>query len=285
MSRSVLVTGSDGFIASHLIPALERSGYDVVRHSRSDGDIRNCPLQVAGVRHVFHLGARTFVPNSWTAPRDFYETNVIGTVNVLEHCRSGRIPVTLLSSYVYGQPISLPISEDHPLRALNPYAHSKILAEEAAAYFHREFGIPLTIIRPFNVYGSGQNATFVIPRLVSQVLDPRAEEVRVNDERPRRDYVYVRDLVDLLVRTIERRGDGRAFNAGSGESISVKDLAGIIARVAGVEKPFASEGARRNSEVLDVVADISRAATVFGWRPATPLDIGLAEIIHSAAMR
>ena len=111
-----------------------------------------------GIRHVFHLAAKTFVPHSWQDPRPFYEVNVLGTLNVLEHCCRHGARLTLVSSYVYGVPQHLPIREDHPLSAFNPYSQTKILAETVARFYEQHHGLPLVIVRPFNLYGPGQAA-------------------------------------------------------------------------------------------------------------------------------
>src|SRR5580698_6385324 len=197
-NKSILVTGADGFIGSHLVPALLAAGYTVFAHSTPEGDIRNCSLSFEGVGHVFHLAARTFVPDSWTAPLGFYEVNVLGTVNVLEFCRACGASLTLISSYVYGPPVRLPISEGQPARAFNPYSHTKILAEETGLYYQRQFAVPVTIVRPFNVYGPGQDRRFLIPTILTQAIDPAQAAIIVTDLRPRRDYIFIADLIDLL---------------------------------------------------------------------------------------
>jgi nucleoside-diphosphate-sugar epimerase len=135
-------------------------------HSFQDGNIATCPLEFGSVRHVFHLAGKAFVPESWQAPHGFYEVNVLGTANVLDFCRRQSASVTLISSYVYGKPLRLPIDEDHPLEPFNPYSHTKILAEEIGRYYAAQFGVPVFIVRPFNVYGPGQDRRFLIPTLI-----------------------------------------------------------------------------------------------------------------------
>src|ERR1039458_4815735 len=115
MKNETLVTGATGFLGRHLVAALESQGHAVRRHSSTDGDIADCPLPTEGVSHVFHLAGESYVPESWRNPQAFYRTNVMGTVNVLEHCRRNQAALTLISSYVYGEPQRLPIAEDHPL--------------------------------------------------------------------------------------------------------------------------------------------------------------------------
>jgi nucleoside-diphosphate-sugar epimerase len=276
--RSVLVTGADGFIGSHLVNALRAAGHLVATHSTRQGDIRNCNLSFKGVGHVFHLAALTFVPDSWSAPLSFYEVNLLGTVNVLEFCRTRGASLTLISSYVYGPSARLPISEDEPLCAFNPYSHTKILAEETGLYYQRQFGVPVTVVRPFNVYGPGQNRRFLIPTILTQAIDPEQAAIVVADLRPRRDYIFIADLIDLLVRTAFRR-EGGIFNAGSGSSWGVGDVIAAVNRLLPVLKPAYANGPMRPDEVIDVIADISRARDEFGWAPRVKIGDGLRQTL------
>jgi nucleoside-diphosphate-sugar epimerase len=278
MKNEILVTGATGFLGHHLVAALESQGRLVRRHSSADGDIANCPLPMDGVSHVFHLAGKSYVPESWQNPHSFYDTNVMGTVNVLEHCRRNQAALTLVSSYVYGQPQRLPIAEDHPLAAANPYSHTKILAEDTARFYEERFGLPMVIVRPFNIYGPGQRDSFLIPSIACQVLDPMVEVVRVQDLRPKRDYLYVEDAVGLLVATL-RPGLCGVYNMGSGRSASVAEVAQLVNGAAGVCKPVVSSDERRPGEILDVVADTSRAAADLDWRPRTSLAAGIAAVV------
>jgi len=278
MSDAVLVTGADGFIGSHLVKALKAEGRRIWAHSFGDGNIAFCPLEFEGVGHVFHLAGKTFVPDSWESPRAFYETNVLGTVNVLEFCRRHSASLTLISSYVYGQPRWLPIGEDHPLQPLNPYSHTKILAEEVARYYTAQFGVRVTLVRPFNIYGPGQIGPFLIPTLLKQALDPQQDKITIADLRPRRDYIYVADLVTLLVATMGRQSGG-VYNAGSGRSVSIAELVDLINSLLQNKKQICSQERYRPEEVLDVVADITRAASELQWRPTVELVDGLRQTI------
>lgn len=279
MSKTVLVTGASGFIGRPLTERLEQAGCAVIRHSDADGDIASCALPGNAVNHVYHLAARTFVPESWSAPLPFYATNVLGTVNVAELCRRVGASLTILSSYVYGRPRFLPISEEHPVAAFNPYGHTKLLAEEVCRFYAQQFGVQVTVIRPFNVYGPGQNGNFLIPTLLRQVLDPEIHEVSIADDRPKRDYLFLGDLLDLLLRTMELHSSD-TFNAGSGCSVNPRDLAELILRVAGLEKPVVSRGEVRADEVLEMVADVGKAKRILSWEPRVSLVEGLRRIVR-----
>jgi nucleoside-diphosphate-sugar epimerase len=279
MSDAILVTGAKGFIGSYLVEVLKSAGCVVYTHTLEAGDIARCALDFDGVGHVFHLAGKTFVPDSWNLTHRFYEVNLLGTVNVLEFCRRSHASLTFVSSYVYGKPDSLPISEDHPLRPLNPYSHSKILAEEVVGYYRSQFGVAATIVRPFNIYGPGQEHRFLVPTLIRQALDPNAAEIVVTDLRPRRDYIHIRDLISLLVATSRRQEPG-TYNAGSGYSVSIEDLIAAITSLTGKPKPIRSLAQARPAEVLDVVADISKAKSELHWTPSVTLQEGLRDTIE-----
>jgi nucleoside-diphosphate-sugar epimerase len=279
MNSSILVTGASGFVGTRLVDTLRRRGETVLTHSSRDGDLARTRPHARDVRHVYHLAAKTYVPDSWIRPADFYEVNVLGTVNVLEYCRENGASLTLVSSYVYGRPERLPIAEDHPLRAFNPYAHSKLLAEEAAQFYMENYGARVTIVRPFNLYGPGQPDRFLIPTLIRQALSPALDAIAVADLRPKRDYIYVDDLVDLLILAGAEPQAG-VYNAGTGVSTSVLELAECVAALAGANKPVVSKHEERPNEVLDTVADITRARTRLGWAPTVGLREGLARIIR-----
>ena len=278
LTDTILVTGATGFVGTHLVAELRRQGRPVRTHSRRDGDIARCALAFDDVGQVVHLASRTFVPESWTSPLDFYDTNVVGTVNVLDFCRQRRIPLTFVSSYVYGKPRTLPIDESHPLQAFNPYSHSKILAEQAVCYFADQFGVRATIVRPFNLYGPGQDDRFLIPTLVRQALEPACTRITVRDTRPRRDFLHVRDFTALLLGSLDREPGG-IFNAGSGRSVAISELVAAIALATGCEKPIDTADEARPNEVFDVVADITAARSVLGWAPRIGLDDGLRETV------
>lgn len=281
MPETVLITGASGFIGRHLQPVLRAAGHKVYLHSSLDSDIARGLPDYADVTHVFHLAGRTFVPDSWRATPAFYDVNVQGTVNAMEFCRKCRASVTVLSSYVYGVPKHLPIAESHPLAAVNPYAHTKILAEEIACFYAAQFGLRVCIIRPFNLYGRGQDRRFLIPEVIRAAIDTTVPMIEVDDLSPRRDYLHVEDLIRLLMAVMDRRGTG-TFNAGSGSSVSVQEIVALINECAPAAKPVVSRNERRANEIPDVVADISLAQKTLGWEPCIPLREGLRILVEEA---
>lgn len=278
----VLVIGASGFIGSALATRLMAQGLDVVPVDFTVGDIaeRETLAKFAhlDIAHVFHLAGKTFVPDSWDDPQAFCQTNVLGTVNVLEFCRKKHIPVTYVSAYVYGHPDRLPIAEDSEIRPSNPYALTKRLAEEVCEFYASVYQLPVTTIRPFNVFGIGQAKHFLIPAIIEQALDA-GNEIVVKDLAPKRDYVYLEDLVTALLATLDKPDGYSTYNIGSGVSLSVQEAIEIIQDVAGTKKKIVCDQAIRNNELMDVVADISKAGRELAWKPEHSFRAGIAKII------
>ena len=281
MSR-VLVTGATGFIAGHLIPRLRAAGFDVVEAGRASGDTADEATwrRFPTCDVVVHLAAKSFVPESWETPGLFVRTNLLGTVEALEYCRAHRARLVYLSSYMYGDVAQQPISESTPVAANNPYALSKKLAEEACAFYAERFNVAATILRPFNIYGPGQSGAFLVPSILNQLNAGR--EIHVKDLEPRRDYVYVADLVEAIIKAFGRAHGFDVFNVGSGTSHSVAEVIRTIQDVWGTDLPVRSDGVRRKDEIMDTVADIARARLDLGWRPKFTLRQGL-EAPHERA--
>ena len=283
----VLVTGGNGFVGRALVAKLQRAGHGVVSLSSEDGVVENEAtfrrLAGAGFSWAFHLAGRTYVPESWKDPVGFCRVNSLGTANVLEYCRSEGVALTYVSAYLYGQPTSLPIGEDSPIKPNNPYALSKVLAEKICEFYASVHRIPVTVLRPFNVYGAGQDGRFLIPSLVSQVL--YSETIPVQDLLPKRDYVFIDDLVEALMLTIGRHSGYAVYNIGSGSSLSVRELIDVIQSVARTSKKIVSAQARRPNEIDDVVANISRAEANLNWRPKHSFEQGVRKILDASPGR
>jgi len=279
--KSVLITGSRGFVGTHLKDGLAKRNYSPIDIDWPDADVldkstfdRHIDDEIC---HVFHLAAKTFVPESWTQPLAFYQTNVMGTANVLDFCRMKGVPLTYVSAYLYGQPLKLPISEKDPIIPNNPYAHSKCLAEQLCAFYAKEFNVRITIIRPFNIYGVGQNVKFLVPQIIMQGLYETT--IKVKDMAPKRDYVYIDDVIDALLLTMNQQSPFNIFNIGSGISTSVKELIDMILDILQSNKQVVSENLLRKNELNDVVADISKAQKELHWNPKYSIREGLGKMI------
>jgi GDP-4-dehydro-6-deoxy-D-mannose reductase len=280
--NKILITGAQGFLGSVLRQRCTLAGNAVLGLGAEEGDIADSSTcrryNEEAVSHVFHLAAKTFVPDSWTKPMDFYRTNVMGTENVLEFCRRKNVPLTYVSAFVYGNPSSLPIAEEHPVVPNNPYAHSKYLAEQLCEFYSAHYQVKITVIRPFNIYGAGQAGRFLIPHVVRQVL--HEDVIKVKDLRPKRDYVYVDDVADALMLTLGPSAAYSVYNIASGGSLSVQEIIDIVQQAANTNKPVEEEAVVRPNELFDVFADITRARQGLNWRPKHTFREGIAKLIQ-----
>lgn len=277
--KNILVTGADGFIGKRLVTKLTELGYTVFGHSISDGDIATAKFTYENVDHVFHLAGLTYVPASWEKPSEFYRVNVMGTQNILEFCRKCNASLTFPSTYVYGPPQRIPVSEQHPINPNSPYNHSKVLCESLCEFYHKSFGLNITVLRPFNIFGTGQSPQFLIPTIINQILDQNVREISVKDLSPKRDYLYVDDLIDAMCLTVGNKGY-RVYNVGSGNSMSVEEVILSIQNITGIYKPYTSLNLRRINEVDNIVADISRIKRELNWKPQYSWDRAICLIVE-----
>jgi len=278
---NILITGSTGFIGIHLKQKLLNiKNYSIFELNRNRADIALKEIQLKKIDHVIHLAAKSFVPESWKNPYLFYRTNVLGAVNVLEFCRKNKCDLTALSSYIYGKPKYLPINEKHPMRPFNPYSHSKILSEKLYNYYRENFNLRINILRPFNIYGPGQKDIFVIPKIIKQLLDKKFKHIELYDSKPKRDYLYIDDLIDAIVKTIKKNNNS-TYNVGYGTSISVEDIAKIIIKSAGIQKEIVENSAKRKNEIMDVVADITKIKEELSWYPKIDFQTGIEKCIKA----
>jgi len=281
--RKILVTGAKGFIGGYLAKRLTELEYTIIEF---EGDITKDSsydrIQKEDIYHCYHLAAKSFVPESWNTPDEFIKTNVYGTEKVLEFCRKKSIPLTFVSSYLYGNPKYLPINEKHPLQTPNPYALSKYLGEELCRFYNEYYKMKICVLRPFNTYGPGQNKRFLIPILMDQFLGT-VEKVIIKDLTPKRDYVYISDLIEALVLTlgVATAENLLVLNIGSGYSLSVADVIDEIKKQSGTKKEVISLNEVRPNEIPDTVADITLAFEKMGWKPKVSFEEGIKEILKT----
>ncbi len=305
--RRVLVTGADGFIGSHLVERLVADGADVrafcIYNSRGSagwldeappavrdsidiryGDIRDARFverATEGIEVVFHLAALIAIPYSYLAAESFIDTNIRGTLNVLEAARQAGVSrvVHTSTSEVYGTPDVLPIRETHPIQAQSPYAATKVAADQLALSYQRSFDVPVVVLRPFNTYGPRQSDRAVLPTLLRQLLAGRSE-IRLGRLDTRRDLTFVADTVDGFVRAAESDGiEGRTIQLGTGRAETIGELVDIARRLTGNPARVVEDPARLRpdaSEVLVLQSDPSVARELLGWRAQTGLEEGLA---------
>ena len=272
----IAVTGSTGFIGKKLVVSLIEKGYEVVEISRGKGfDI--CQWEsvksISSCDVIMHLAAKTFVPDSFDNPRAFYEVNTTATINALELSRLWKSKLIYMSSYFYGAPQYVPVDEMHPINPHNPYAQSKLISEELCKGYHRDFGVSVTAFRLFNIYGPGQNDSFLIPEILKQITSGK---VTLKDPRPKRDYIHVDDVISAIIRTIEMQLEGfNIFNLGTGNSSSVETLVEILKKVSPYKFDVEFTHEYRKGEVLDSVSDTSKLKNAIGWENKIDIAEGL----------
>ena len=286
--KRILVTGDSGFVGSHLAAELRRQEAEVLTLTERDGcltDIREWPKvrDLGGkwgrVDLVYHLAALMFVPYSFENPRETYEVNVLGTLNILELCRlCGVEKVVFASSYVYGHPQYLPVDEEHPLNPTNPYARSKVVGEALCKAYYEDYKLNCTILRPFNIYGEGQSDSFLIPSILKQLVSGKIE---LRDPEPRRDFLYISDAIEAYLKAGEyARSDFEIINIGYGVSYSVDNIVRKVLEVWGQEVEVSYQHQRRRGEIMDVVANVQKAKEKLGWEPKVDFEEGMRRYIE-----
>ncbi len=307
--KKVLVTGAGGFIGSHLVSALLEHGAHVramVRYNSRNshgqlsdivraapgildivaGDIRDTRFvrnAVGDQEIVFHLAALIGIPYSYVAPSNYVDTNIVGTLNVLEAARdagTSRI-VSTSTSEVYGTARYVPIDEAHPLQGQSPYSASKIGADKLAESYHLSFGLPVVTLRPFNTYGPRQSPRAILPSLVLQALS--GDVIRVGSLDPVRDLTYVSDTVKgfLLSGSVERI-EGQTINLGTGTGYSIRELVDKTCDAVGRKPAILVDEARvrpEGSEVLRLISSNALASEKLGWSPAVSIDEGIRAMV------
>ena len=296
--KHIFVTGADGFIGSHLVEHLIRANYTVTamvmynakNHlgwlDNVDRDVVNAMQVVAGdirdidhLQHlmsgadtVLHLAALIGIPYSYHSPRSYIDTNVLGTLNVLQAAMKldvGHI-IHTSTSEVYGTAQSVPISEDHPLQAQSPYAASKIAADQLALSYYKSFATPVTVLRPFNTYGPRQSARAIIPTVISQLANG-AESLKLGNLTPTRDFSYVTDTVNGFISAMcSLNAVGEVLNLGSGFEVSIEQTVQFIAKLMDKNVTIVSDHERlrpEKSEVQRLLADNSKMQQYTDWKP------------------
>lgn len=313
-NKKILVTGADGFIGSHLTDELVRQGYDVRAFvfynsfnswgwlDSSDpeikksldvfaGDIRDphgVRQAMEGCDVVFHLAALIAIPYSYHSPDTYVDTNVKGTLNVVQAARALGVEKVIhtSTSEVYGTALTVPIHESHPLQGQSPYSATKIGADQIALSFYLSFNTPVSVLRPFNTYGPRQSARAVIPTVITQIASGD-REIKLGSLHPTRDFNYVQDTVRGFIACAESdRSVGEVINIGSGFEISIGDTVGLIAEVMKADVEIKSESERirpEKSEVERLLADNKKALDLCGWQPQYAeregFKLGLAETV------
>lgn len=293
----VLVTGSDGFIGSHLVEELVINGLEVKAlslynsfHSRGwldtldkkiinsieivSGDIRD-PFLVESISKkqdaIIHLAALIAIPYSYQSPKSYLDTNINGAINILEAAKKNNIKKTLITSTseVYGSAQKIPITEEHPLSAQSPYAATKIASDQLALSYYRSFNLPVSVIRPFNTFGPRQSLRAVIPSIILQTINNK--KIEAGNLYPTRDFTYVKDICKAFIFALKKKNiDGEIINLGSQFEISIQETIQEILKISGSKKKVLKNRKRerlKTSEVNRLYSDSSKAKKLLGWQP------------------
>jgi len=281
--KTIAVTGSSGFVGRHLVKRIRETRADILELDITNGTDVSDWKQIKCIDKIdilFHLAAKTFVPESFEHPREFYQININSTLNALELCRIHQAKMIFASSYIYGQPRYLPVDEKHPLIAHNPYAQSKIICEQLSRSYYHDFGVKVIILRPFNIYGPGQNDRFLIPSIIAQA---KKGMVSLKDPSPRRDFVYISDAIDAYLKAATyNKKDFDIFNIGFGESYSVREIVSKVTSQYDHELKIIFSDEKRKNEIMDTVADITKAREVLNWKPKTDFISGIKQTVYPA---
>ncbi|APM39744.1 NAD-dependent 4,6-dehydratase LegB [Clostridium kluyveri] len=308
--NKVLVTGADGFIGSHLVEKLLNSGYSVKafvyynsfnswgwldtlpKHMLKEieifsGDIRDpngVREAVKNIDEVYHLAALIAIPFSYYSPDSYVDTNIKGTLNVLQaakELKTKRVIITSTSE-VYGGAKFVPITEEHPYQAQSPYSATKIAADKLAESFYRSFSLPITIVRPFNTYGPRQSARAIIPTIITQLLSQKGE-IRLGSLSPTRDFNYVKDTVDGFVEIAKSdKTVGEVINIASQKEISIKNLAAELIKQLNPKVKIVCETERirpEKSEVNRLLGSNEKVKRLTGWTPKFTFEEGIKETV------
>ena len=307
-NKTVLVTGADGFIGSHLVEMLVSKGYKVRALAQYNsfnnwgwledvsckgefelitGDIRDsyfCKFISKKVDIIYHLAALIAIPYSYIAPDSYLETNIKGTLNICQAARENNVEflVHTSTSEVYGSAKYVPIDEDHPIQPQSPYSASKIAADAMAMSFYNAFDLPVAIARPFNTYGPRQSARAVIPTIITQIASGK-NEINLGDVSPTRNFNYVKDTCRGLIDIGEcKDAIGQTLNIGSSEEISIGKTFNLIKEIMGSDANLVEDITRlrpKNSEVIRLSCDSSKIEQFTGFKSQVSIEEGLQKTI------
>lgn len=309
-NKKIMVTGADGFIGSHLVESLLGEGcvvkafvyynsfnswgwLDTLPKNNINkieiftGDVRDpngVRIAIKGMDVVFHLAALIAIPYSYHSPDSYVDTNIKGTLNILQACRDCNVERVLVTSTseVYGTAKYVPIDEKHPMQGQSPYSATKIGADRLAESFYKSFNLPVTIVRPFNTYGPRQSARAIIPTIITQLLSG-SKEIKLGSLAPTRDFTYVKDTCRGFVKIAKSDVTvGQEINVASQEEVSVGDLAKNIIEIVGTDAKIITDSQRLRpdkSEVERLLGDNKKIKELCGWKSQVSLRDGLKNTI------
>jgi len=282
LKNKVLITGHKGFVGTYLCTQLSQlakvdNAIELVIAEETDFCCGTSVQALPQVSLIIHLAAKTFIPESFLKPTEYYQNNINSTLNILEKARRDCAKVIFLSTYIYGTPEYLPIDELHPAQPLNPYTQSKLICEQLCAAYARDFSLRVTVLRPFNIYGPGQASHFFIPTIIAQIDQP---EIRLQNSKPKRDYIFIQDLVDVIILFVKENFIGfEVYNVGSGTSYSVNEVVTRIMEITKSKATIHYTDKARHGEVNNCIASIEKLYKKYKWKPRFSIEEGLRQVI------
>ena len=278
----VAVSGSDGFIGRYVCKQLLIDGHVIVPLDITNGmdlcDSKVIDL-VPEIDCFIHLANLVYVPDSYLNPAKFYHVNYLTTLNALEVCRKWNARLVYISSYIYGTPQYLPVDEAHPVFPFNPYSQTKVICEKLCMGYHRDFGVNVSIMRPFNIYGVGQKGKLLIPEIIGQLKEGKTF-VQLKAATPRRDYISVVDVARAIVVCSKISVPFGTYNVCSGESVSVLEITEIINRHLKKKVEFGFTASDRPNEVDETKGSCEKLKGL-GWQPSASFEKGIIDILNS----
>jgi UDP-glucose 4-epimerase len=266
--KSILITGGSGFIGQNLIKSINKLNFEVFSIKgkqytdlTEEKEVHKLPK----FDIIIHLAAFNYIPSSFDTPINCYKNNINSTLNILEKTKNDKSSLIFFSSYIYGRPKYLPIDEKHPRDALNPYTQSKIICEDLCFSYHRDYNVPITIFRPFNIYGPFQKPIFLIPKILNSLEN---HEIDLGNSKSKRDFVYISDVIEAIKLSLNINNLGlKIYNLGAGKSISVKDVSETILSASNSSATVNFSNNFRKGDVDNTIADITKIKNELGWEP------------------
>ncbi len=280
--KKIAVSGSSGFLGQHICKKLQALGNKVIELDICNGDDLCEATIVDSIERIdafIHLANLLYVPDSYKNPAKFYKVNYLTTLNALEICRKYDARLIYSSSYVYGTPQYLPVDERHPVCPFNPYAQTKVICEKMCEGYNRDFGVKVSILRPFNLYGIGQKGKLLIPEIIGQLKEGK-EVIQLKAASPKRDYVNIVDVADAFITCIDDKSNYSVYNVCSGQSVSVKEITEIINRNLKRKVEFHFDESDRPNEVDETRGSCEKLKSI-GWTPSIPFEEGIVQILKT----
>lgn len=278
--KNILIFGGQSYVGGFLKKYLVKNGVKFFSPDEHHLD----PYSTIEVKDKFssiiYLNDKSGIPESWQEPGEYFKVNAYGLLNAVEYARKSEAHFIYLSGCIYGENVKNPISETQIINPTNPYAFSKKTAEDILQFYFKNYSFPSVIVRPFNIYGPGQSNNFIISKIVDQVTNAGKSHIEVFDLEPKRDYIYIDDIISFIIRLLNFKNHD-VFNLGTGKSHSVLDVVSAIQAIFGSSKKVISLNQIRDLEARELVADMSKAKSILGWEASIGLKDGLRKIKES----